>query len=236
MDNYQGPGKYEHYKGGKYRVLGLALQENTVVKPDDDDRIFEHTDPTVFVIYQPLTPGSMLENRSEDFWARELDDFNEDVRTGISDVNDMVPRFKKMNVTKAYYFGCYKGVGHGLYEHGEMRPIYTIRDRDDNQFPFNPDTLDGKYAPGGHTTGHSSTASQRLGQVAVHHVEGWTIIAMWDRSVDSRGNSNAAFIFNDPDLNFDAAMAEAVHFFPDIMSRISNQKPGLTFTEYKESC
>ena len=32
MGNYHGPGVYEHYKGGQYRVFGLALEPNTVVK------------------------------------------------------------------------------------------------------------------------------------------------------------------------------------------------------------
>jgi len=90
--NYRGPGRYRHYKGGEYFVLGLALQEDTV---DNDEK--------VFVIYKPLTPGSMLENRLEDFWARELGDFNAQItpevplsqepRVGMKQQYEPIPRF-----------------------------------------------------------------------------------------------------------------------------------------------
>lgn len=73
--NYQGPGQYLHYKGGEYHVHGIALQEDTVPKADQDNtEIFK---PVFYVIYQPLTAGSMLEQLPQiDFWARELSDFN----------------------------------------------------------------------------------------------------------------------------------------------------------------
>jgi hypothetical protein len=64
--NYRGPGKYRHYKGGEYFVLGLALQENDLRK--------------TFVIYKPLQFSNLLDDYKEDFWARELDDFNAQVR------------------------------------------------------------------------------------------------------------------------------------------------------------
>jgi len=70
---YKGPGKYRHYKGPEYLVLGLALREDSINKSGH----FEVGE--TFVIYKPLTPGSILENRKEDFWARRLDDFNKDV-------------------------------------------------------------------------------------------------------------------------------------------------------------
>jgi hypothetical protein len=61
MANYQGPGRYRHYKGGEYEVLGLALHESELYR---------------LVIYRPLTPGSMLEGTPATFWARPEDDFN----------------------------------------------------------------------------------------------------------------------------------------------------------------
>lgn len=87
--SYEGPGIYRHYKGGAYWVCDLALQEDTVVKPERS----EHADagPEVsFVIYRPLSSGSLLENRAESAWARRLDDFNADV---VMD-GRTVPRFK----------------------------------------------------------------------------------------------------------------------------------------------
>jgi hypothetical protein len=34
--SYQGPGVYQHYKGGNYEVLGLGVREETVIKPGED--------------------------------------------------------------------------------------------------------------------------------------------------------------------------------------------------------
>jgi hypothetical protein len=86
--NYRGPGRYKHYKGGEYEVIGLAVQEDTV------DKI---VDPGLggiqFVIYRPLTPGSVLDVRPEDFWARELGDFNEQVGAPEGGYE---PRFERM--------------------------------------------------------------------------------------------------------------------------------------------
>ena len=88
--SYQGPGVYRHWKGNRYHVIGLALQEDTVTKPpepssdnfqaliDEADRPAERT----YVIYRPLDLGSLLEDREEGFWAREIRDFNAMVEVG----------------------------------------------------------------------------------------------------------------------------------------------------------
>ena len=78
--NYVGPGRYQHYKGGEYMVLGLALQE------DDLKR--------TYVIYKPLSPGSLLEGYPEEFWARELGNFNAQVPDIAWSGDATVPRFK----------------------------------------------------------------------------------------------------------------------------------------------
>lgn len=57
--NYEGPGRYRHYKGGEYDVVGLGKEEAThttvviyIARP------FQHEDPNII------------------FWTRPLDDFN----------------------------------------------------------------------------------------------------------------------------------------------------------------
>lgn len=61
--NYQGPGKYQYYKGDEYEVIGLALSEFARIK---------------LVIYRP-SDGRVIS--SDDsvaiFRARPLDDFNQ---------------------------------------------------------------------------------------------------------------------------------------------------------------
>src|SRR5213595_86509 len=82
---YEGEGIYRHYKGGLYEVLGLALQE------DDLNR--------TYVIYRPLSPTSMLDDRPEEFWARELGDFNEQVED-VAWKDATMPRFTKLTMTE----------------------------------------------------------------------------------------------------------------------------------------
>lgn len=80
--NYEGPGIYQHYKGGVYEVLGLGVREETVIKPHDAPIDEEHQNPTIVVIYKPLTPGSMLGRgafHGVDFWERTLEDFDAQV-------------------------------------------------------------------------------------------------------------------------------------------------------------
>jgi hypothetical protein len=43
---YVGPGRYRHYKGGEYEVLGFALHESELYR---------------LVIYRPLTPRATLQ-------------------------------------------------------------------------------------------------------------------------------------------------------------------------------
>lgn len=79
--NYHGPGEYEHYKGGRYQVIGLAIREES--KDIEGGFIKE-------VIYRPLTFGSLLDDIDEvEFWSRQLDDFD-------AVVEDGVPRFVKV--------------------------------------------------------------------------------------------------------------------------------------------
>lgn len=107
--NYRGPGLYRHYKGDEYRVLGRGLSEETVRKPGQP----EHDDAgpeEVRVIYEPLSPGSLLEKRDEDFWTREFSVFNEQVRVrrGLDWV--WVPRFEKIEPDDLVIRVCECGV------------------------------------------------------------------------------------------------------------------------------
>jgi hypothetical protein len=90
--NYDGPGRYRHHKGSEYEVLGLALREDSLDKADDPKG------GETFAIYRPLTPGSLLERRAEDFWARELGDFD-------AAVPGRGPRFRKLEPTQYAHVG-----------------------------------------------------------------------------------------------------------------------------------
>jgi hypothetical protein len=95
IPNYQGPGRYRHYKGGEYEVLGLGLKEDTLRKPGQPEH--DGAGPEIVcVVYRPLSPGSLLEGRAEDFWLRELADFNKLVMRPGEKPRALVPRFVRI--------------------------------------------------------------------------------------------------------------------------------------------
>ena len=67
------PGKYKHYKGGEYQVLGVAKHSETL-----ED----------FVVYEAL-----YNNEIAKLWIRPLAMFEEEVEVD----GKRVPRFKKMS-------------------------------------------------------------------------------------------------------------------------------------------
>jgi hypothetical protein len=62
---YAGPGRYRHYKGSEYEVLGLALHESQLGR---------------LVIYRPVSAAALTEGSAVDFWARPEADFIATVR------------------------------------------------------------------------------------------------------------------------------------------------------------
>lgn len=58
----------------------------------------------------------------------------------------------------------------------------------------------------------------KLGIAALHHENGWTALAFWDRSGDSRGNSNSVFIA-EGEHSFAAMKQIAAEHFPRLWER-----------------
>ena len=195
---YDGPGRYRHYKGEEYEVLGLALREET-----------KHaiTTPITEVVYRPLTPGSILEQRDEVFWTRILDDFNANVKNPNATTDHpewkYVPRFKLIRRINAFYFGTAHGqAGHYFFTVEGKHLRY-----DTTKFlPWKE--IDGKLNP-----------NEQQGVCRLHYKDGWTAIAFANRIDDRRPGSNSAFFF-DTTLTFGQAVAEARKQFPWIMERI----------------
>lgn len=92
LGNYQGPGVYRHYKGGYYRVLGIAWREETKKKTTNSGSASAWRE----VIYAPLTPGGALDDVEDvDFWSRLLGNFNEKVIIKDERLEGVeVPRFE----------------------------------------------------------------------------------------------------------------------------------------------
>jgi len=77
-----------------------------------------------------------------------------------------------------YYFGCWNTPGHHLHT-----PNGTTTKQ---AGPYTPQTIDTKYPP--------QNTNQNEHQTTLTHTQNWTILAMWDRTIDTRQNSNAAFL------------------------------------------
>lgn len=104
-------------------------------------------------------------------------------------------RFKAEPTPKRYYFGCWGEPGHYLWTTSGNR-VSCIN----NATPWDWSALDCGLCPGG---------IQVEGHAALHRKDGWTALAFWDRSIDTRPNSNSVFI------------AEGVHTAEE-MGRISS--------------
>jgi hypothetical protein len=110
-----------------------------------------------------------------------------------------------------YFFGCYQNLGHYLYEAGRR---YHVQNPG---LPWTDNELDGGLAP-------KNRDEQTLGRATLHHRAGWTAMAMWDRSLDQRFNSNAAFIARG-EHGFGEMLRLAREGFPDVLARIEAQAP-----------
>lgn len=108
---------------------------------------------------------------------------------------------------RSYFHGCTgDGSGHGFHgahEHwtGNLVPRGEV--------PWGRE-LDGGLAP--------KLAGQTEGVAKLHHKNGWTALAFWDRSGDSRGNSNSVFIFEGT-WTYDQVLELAHEHFPESFER-----------------
>jgi hypothetical protein len=56
------------------------------------------------------------------------------------------------------------------------------------------------------------------GEAKLTRVRGWTVLAWWDRSVDTRGGSNSVIVADRP-LDFDQMIALLAIHFPEVSKR-----------------
>ncbi len=108
--------------------------------------------------------------------------------------------------TAFFYFGCIGHSGHYLWS----APYRQCRDVGTTPWGF---AIDGKLCP-------ITEGRQREGVASVHHKDGWTALAFWDRSIDSRPGSNSVFLAGEY-LSFDEMVALAKSRFPDVWKRYS---------------
>ena len=110
-----------------------------------------------------------------------------------------------------YYFGCSNDdIGHYLFGEG-MQRVYNVTVGDGT---IDWKELDGRFPP-------QTKPRQEEGVAALARHKGFTILAFWDRSKDTRYGSNAAFICPDvkEQMTFDAMVRRAREAYPAIWAR-----------------
>jgi hypothetical protein len=107
-----------------------------------------------------------------------------------------------------YYFGCWGEAGHYLF-----RPNRTSVYRKDHPGPWA--RIDGELAPHGPET---RSKNQVQGEAVLWHRDGWTALGWWDRSGDSRGNSNSNLIAEGL-FTAKEMISLGQEYFPEIMRR-----------------
>lgn len=100
------------------------------------------------------------------------------------------------------YFGCLRAVGHFLHRTLNREVRFECQPWRNN--------LDGGLL--------DSLPRQTEGVVVTAKKDGWTVIAFWDRSVDSRGNSNSAFLIQG-DVTAEELLELARNQWPEVFSR-----------------
>ncbi len=101
-----------------------------------------------------------------------------------------------MNEPRMFYFGPWDRAGHYFFdEHGR-----SVWGENLAGFPFGHSSgkilVDGRLQPRGPKRYPGSTEKGPelpQGVAALHHMEGWTALCFWDRSVDERGACNSNY-------------------------------------------
>lgn len=112
-----------------------------------------------------------------------------------------------------YYFGCGKHeAGHYWHKPGAVGIM-----RRPPGCPWGND-IDGGLAPSFAIWRARGRREAPQGQALVAHAGGWTALAYWDRSMDSRPGSNSAFAA-EGDYSFDELLTAAKEQWPWVFER-----------------
>lgn len=116
-------------------------------------------------------------------------------------------------MSRVLYFGCIGTPGHFLVEEDKL-----VHPRNKN-IPWKIKELDMRLCPGVKRASYGYKADRQVeGEAKLHHKDGWTAIAFWDRSVDYRRNSNSVFIVEGIHA-FEEAKEIAKSSYPSIWKR-----------------
>lgn len=126
---------------------------------------------------------------------------------------------------RTLYHGRWETPGHLLYKmdgNTEWEPL-TPELRSLEALAGDPAKIKGYYDGiyGKKTVPYWASEDQEQGRARMHFISGWTVMAFWDRSGDSRGGSSSAFLA-EGEFTFDEMCVLARLHFPAVWARITS--------------
>src|SRR4051812_43443145 len=126
-------------------------------------------------------------------------------------MSGMAQALEPVTPPRVYYFGCGEGYGHFWFlPRGERtrgwQSSSAVADAMRTVFP----RIDGIFTP--------NDCPEVEGEAKLTYVNGWTVLAWWDRSVDHRGKANSALVCHLP-RDFDQMVALLAILFPEVSRR-----------------
>jgi hypothetical protein len=112
-------------------------------------------------------------------------------------------------VVSLYYFGCWREAGHHLHD-SSGRLVHSV-----GPFGYFGEKLDSTFAP----KDEPRAGYQDETRTSLTHYQGWTVLAMWDRSCDKRPGSNAAFVIEGEKTELEMWALASEHY-PQIVARL----------------
>lgn len=123
---------------------------------------------------------------------------------------------------ECYYFGCQGDAGHYWWDAEGPRMSRKAEARVGEKIASK---IDGGFCPGvsdNPNRPYARTRPEVEGEAALHYLDGWTVLAFWDRSVDKRGGCNSNFVVRGH-ATFDEVLALAKEQYPQVMNRLTFQ-------------
>lgn len=127
-----------------------------------------------------------------------------------------------MDKPRMFYFGPWKEAGHYFFNEGG----FTVWEDKIKGFPFGHCAgrvmVDGRLQPGCPDPKdrlERRTRPEIEGEALLHHINGWTALCFWDRSVDKRGACNSNY-FAEGTFTFEEMVAAAKSRFAERWGRM----------------
>ena len=125
---------------------------------------------------------------------------------------------------ECYYFGCQGQAGHYWWKPDKSWTWDNGVRQIVGEALWNKvwPKIDGGFCPGASKDPKKPwqrTGPEVEGEALLHHVDGWSILSFWDRSVDKRGACNSNFIVRG-EHTFEEVLKAARESFPQVLDRL----------------